>query len=336
VTLVGADGKGTEGRDGVSILDAGARAGRLRRMLQSAPGVSRLGLQQDADVYHLHDPELLPSALWLKGRGKPVIYDAHEDLPRQVMSKPYLPASVRGLVSAATGALERLICRRLDLVVAATPSIRNRFAAEGIPAEVVNNFPIVGELEADPSSRTERTRSVCYVGSITGIRGIEELIASLSRCRSGARLTLAGEFTDRGLRDAVASLPGWGEVDEIGFVSRARLRAVLASSMAGLVTFLPAPNHIEAQPNKMFEYMSAGLPVIASNFQLWREIIEGNECGICVDPADPTAIAAAIDRFVDDPTMARLMGENGRRAVNERYNWEGEKQKLLEIYEKLA
>ena len=74
----------------------------------------------------------------------------------------------------------------------------------------------------------------------------------------------------------------------------------------------------------MFEYMSSGVPVIASNFPLWREIIEGNNCGICVDPLNPTAIATAIDTLAKDPDRARQMGRNGQKAVLEKFNWSAE------------
>lgn len=336
MSLIVADGKGDEVRDEVSILDVGVRRGRLRRLTESAVRVLRLGLHQNADIYHLHDPELLPGALWLKARGKCVVFDAHEDLPRQIISKPYLSAPALKVLSFVAGALESFVCRRLDMVVAATPSICEKFVAKGIQAETVNNFPMLGELEADATLWTGREgRTVCYLGGISAIRGIHELIAALSLCRSGARLALAGGFAGPGLRDEVVALPGWEAVNELGFVSRADVRGVLATSIAGIVTFLSVPNHTESQPNKMFEYMSAGLPVIASNFPLWREIIEGNECGLCVDPADPAAIAAAIDQLVDDPIAARRWGENGRRAVYDRYNWESEKTRLLKMYEKL-
>jgi glycosyltransferase involved in cell wall biosynthesis len=99
-----------------------------------------------------------------------------------------------------------------------------------------------------------------------------------------------------------------------------------------LVTFLPSPNHIDAQPNKMFEYMSAGVPVIASHFPLWREIVEGNDCGVCVDPLNPEEIARAIDFLVSHPERAEEMGRNGQRAVWERYNWGNEEMKLISLY----
>jgi glycosyltransferase involved in cell wall biosynthesis len=124
-------------------------------------------------------------------------------------------------------------------------------------------------------------------------------------------------------------------VSAIGQVNRAEVRNVLGRSVAGLVTFHALPNHVDAQPNKMFEYMSAGIPVIASNFALWRDIIEGNQCGICVDPMNPEAIAAAIDYLIEHPEDAKKMGENGRKAVLEKYNWLMEEKKLINLYKEL-
>lgn len=334
VTLVVADGRGAEMRDGVRIVDVGKPAGRRDRMLGATRRVLKQAMALDAEVYHLHDPELLPAGLKLKRRGKRVIFDAHEDLPKQILSKPYLHHTLRRSISAMAGAFERFSCRRLDAVVTATPAIRDKFAGLGIAATDVNNFPLLGELEAQVP-RSGKAREVCYVGGIAAIRGIREIVNAMALVRSRARLNLGGGFSEKEVKAQVAASPGWAGVNELGFLSREQVRETLGRSVAGLVTFLPVPNHIEAQPNKMFEYMSAGLPVIASHFPLWREIVEGNECGICVDPLDPSAIAAAIDRLVEDPDLARRMGENGRRAVAERYNWGKEEEKLLALYRNL-
>jgi glycosyltransferase involved in cell wall biosynthesis len=148
-------------------------------------------------------------------------------------------------------------------------------------------------------------------------------------------LQLGGKFSEKETEAEVKSYAGWQLVDELGFVDRVGVKNILAHAVAGLVTFLPLPNHIDAQPNKMFEYMSAGVPVIASNFPLWREIIEGNDCGLCVDPLNPAAIAEAIDYLVNNPVRAEQMGRNGQRAVQERYNWTIEEKKLLELYSSL-
>jgi glycosyltransferase involved in cell wall biosynthesis len=127
-------------------------------------------------------------------------------------------------------------------------------------------------------------------------------------------------------------MPGWDKVEELGQLNRSEVAQTLARSMAGLVLFHPEPYHLDAQPNKMFEYMSASLPVIASNFPLWKEIIEGNQCGICVDPMNPAAIGEAIQWLIDHPDEAKRMGENGRRAVEKKYNWESQVISLTKLY----
>jgi glycosyltransferase involved in cell wall biosynthesis len=106
--------------------------------------------------------------------------------------------------------------------------------------------------------------------------------------------------------------------------------------MAGIVTFLPVPNHINAQPNKLFEYMSSSLPVIASHYPLWKGIVEKYDCGICVDPENSKEIAEAINYILANPLNANRMGINGRKAIKEVFNWEQEEQKLAELYTDLV
>lgn len=334
VFLVVADGKGDEDREGVCIMDVGPPRGRLDRMWGASRRVFHKAVALDADLYHLHDPELLPVGLALKRRGKRVIFDSHEDVPRDILSKYYLHPALRRIIAVTFGWFERFAGRKLDHVVAATPSIRDKFSTMGIATTDINNFPMLGELEADVLW-AEKKPHVCYVGSITSIRGIPQLVSAIALCKSGALLEIGGKFDEAGLREKLIALPGWERVIELGYLGRTEMRELLSRTMVGLVTFLPEPNHVDAQPNKMFEYMSAGMPLIASDFPLWREIVNGSECGLCVDPLSPDAIAAAIDQLVDNPDLARRMGENGRRAVHERYNWAIEEKKLLALYDEL-
>lgn len=334
VYFVVADGAGNEMRDGVHIIDVGASIGRRDRMFGATRRVLKRAIELDADIYHFHDPELLPVGLALKRRRKRVIYDTHEDLPQDILTKEYLSSGVRRPIAAFADAFERFAGRRLDAIVAATPSIRDKFRRVGIEAVDVNNYPILGELET-ASAWSGKKREVCYLGGIAAIRGIREMVAAMALSCSEVRLNLAGTFDDPGLKVEVENNPGWERVNELGFVSRSQVSEILARSVGGIVTFHPVTNHIEAQPNKMFEYMSAGVPVIGSNFPLWRDIIEGNQCGICVDPLDPASIAAALDKLVENPDLAREMGLNGSRAVRERYNWAVEEKKLLCLYGEL-
>lgn len=331
VTLIVADDLGDENKEGVKIVDVGRLPGRFNRMFKTTRHVFDKAIALDADLYHLHEPELIPIGLKLKRLGKKVVFDSHEDVPKQLLSKPYLGPVSRRVLSGVFSLFERYACPRLDGIVTATPFIRDKFLGIHPRTLDINNFPLIGELDA-AVPWTEKHEEVCYVGGIDANRGIREVVRACGLLETSARLNLAGSFSEPEVEAEVKVYPGWTRVNEHGFVDRARVKDLLGRSLAGLVTFLPLPNHVDAQPNKMFEYMSAGVPVIASDFPLWREIILGNECGLCVDPLDPTAIAGAIDRLVMNPDLALRMGENGRAAVLEKYNWSIEEGKLMDFY----
>lgn len=331
VTLVVADGKGNECRDGVAIADVGRLPGRLQRVFRTTRRVLDQAIALDADIYHMHDPELLPVGLTLKRRGKTVIFDSHEDVPRQLLGKPYLGPLARQVLSRGFALVERYACARFDGIIAATPFIRDSFLKIHPFTVDVNNFPMAEELDAADAG-SAKLPEVCYVGGIGEVRGIRELVHACALLDSPARLNLVGRFSEPAVEAQVKADPGWARVNELGFLDRAGVRDVMQRSVAGVVNFLPLPNHIDALPTKMFEYMSSGIPVIASDFPLWRDIIEGNRCGLCVDPSDPRAIAAAIDYLLANPAVARSMGENGRKAVREKYNWSVQAARLIDFY----
>jgi glycosyltransferase involved in cell wall biosynthesis len=335
VTLVVADGKGTEHKDGVDIVDVGHQPGRLKRMLATTSRVFDQALALDADIYQLHDPELIPAGLRLKRAGKTVIFDSHEDTSRQLLSKPYLGPLARRLLSLGFSRFERYACAQFDAVIAATPSIRDMFLGINPNTVDVNNFPLIGELDG-ALPWADKHDSVCYVGGIGAIRGIREVVQAGASLKSAARLNLVGRFSEPAVEFEVRAHAGWARVDYLGFLDRTGVRDVLARSVAGVVTFLPFPNHVDSLPTKMFEYMSTGIPVIASDFPLWREIVEGNHCGICVDPRHPKAIAAAIDHLVSHPDIAMAMGGNGRQAVLATYNWDVQAKRLIDLYGALS
>lgn len=335
VYLVVADDKGSEEKGGVAILDVGASKGRWDR-IRNAPGrVFAKARELDAEVYHLHDPELLPIGLKLKKLGKTVIFDAHEDVPKQLRGKHYLNKPAKWFVSNIFSIYEKYVCRRLDGVIAATPYIRDKFVAMGVRSIDVNNFPLLEELSQDEVVWSEKTQQVVYLGGLGRIRGIKEIVKAIDLVPSKITLTIGGNFGEPDFEKEVRSEQGWQRVDFRGWLERDGVKVALNESIAGLVTLHPIINYLDALPVKMFEYMAAGLPVVASNFPLWKEIVEANQCGVCVDPQSPDEIAGAIEYLVAHPEEAEKMGNNGRKAVLDRFNWDHEKKKLVQFYEEV-
>jgi glycosyltransferase involved in cell wall biosynthesis len=167
-------------------------------------------------------------------------------------------------------------------------------------------------------------------------RGLVQMVRAVAQV-PGLRLLLCGAFEDARFESELRAEPGWAaRVEYLGLVDRDAVRDVMARSRAGLVTLLPLPSYRDSLPIKMFEYMSAGLPVVASDFPLWRDIVERQRCGVCVDPLDVAAVASALQRIVDDPVLAAGMGERGVEAVRAQYNWPAAERQLLSLYRDLV
>jgi len=331
VSLIVADGKGDEVKDGIHIFDVGGSEGRFNRIVHAPERVFQRALRLNADLYHLHDPELIPIGLKLKKLGKRVIFDSHEDIPAQILSKPYLNKPLLWIISKIFKIYERLTFHKFDGIVAATPFIRDKLLKINANTININNFPKLVEINSE-MLRKNKKDEISYVGSISIIRGIREIVQAMEIVKSNVTLNLCGRFDDYKLEKAIKSFFGWKRVRFWGFLNRDQVNELNSSSIAGLVIFHPLPNHMDAQPNKLFEYMSAGIPVIASDFTLWREVIAGNDCGLLVDPLNPISIAQAIDYLVTHPEEAQQMGANGRKAVIGLYNWSIEEKKLFDFY----
>ncbi len=334
VVLIVGDGHGDEVAQGVRVIDIGAApAGRLARMRSQPRRALQAVLRVAPQLLHFHDPELLPLGVRLARTGLPVVYDAHEDVPRQILTKQWIAAPLRRAVAWAFERYEDAQVRKLAAVVAATPHIAERFAPIARRSVNVSNFPFLAELspQAAPGAREA---AVCYVGGIMRTRGALQMVRALALV-PGVRLLLCGNFEDAALEAELRAEPGWAQVEFLGQVGRAQVREVMARARAGLVTLLPMPSYLDSLPIKMFEYMSAELPVIASDFPLWRGIVKRHGCGVCVDPGDPAAIAQAIRALLASPQSVAQMGRAGRQAVLALYNWPRAERELLSLYRDL-
>jgi glycosyltransferase involved in cell wall biosynthesis len=338
VTLV-ATAKEDGVHDGIQLLALPAWKGRLDRFLRAPLAVYRRAVAVDADVYHFHDPELIPVALLLRLHGKKVIYDIHEDLPQTISYKPYIPRPLCGTVSSIVKLVEDWAGSRFSALIAATPGIGNRFRKVNRNVAVLNNYPRIEEIEsgADVSNGT-REASLLYVGMrITRARGAEEMVRAMGLLPAhlSARLKLVGNWDGAELPAALSNIPGWDRVDFVGLLGRANVATELQKAYAGLVILHPEPNYVASQPVKLFEYMCAGIPVIVSDFPVCREIVEQAGCGILVNPLKPEEIAAAMEFLLTHPAEAAAMGRRGYEAVHARYNWGKEEQTLLGFYNEM-
>lgn len=327
--------------DRVQIKAISRDESRAARMTRTVWRVYQEALRQRADVYHFHDPELIPVGLLLRASGKKVIYDIHEDLPKDILSKFYLPLWSRRVIAWMAEKVEGAACGHFSALVVVTPSIAERFRTLNDRTVIVHNYPypkeIVYALESAPWET--RRHSVAYVGGITAQRAIREMVHAMALLPASldATLELAGnQIPDDAHPAKIYNHPGWARVQHHGFLDQPSTFRLLHSVRAGLVLFHPEPNHLEAMPQKIFEYMGAALPLIASDFPLWRRILGSTGCGIFVDPLDPQAIADAIEYVLTHPREAEEMGRRGQAAVLHHYNWDSEAEKLVNLYSGLV
>jgi glycosyltransferase involved in cell wall biosynthesis len=337
VTVVG-PGQESRSLAGVCILGVPpSGSGRLRRMSITVWRLLARCLRLPADVYHFHDPELISLGLVLKACGRRVVYDVHEDYPQKILSKDWINPLLRRPLSVIMAAVEAAAGRLFDGIVAVTPSIAARFP----PAKTITlcNYPMLEEFSAvGGTPYGKRPFQVCYVGGLSEVRGLFDMVAAAELVHGGAPqcLQLAGQFESDDEEAQSRARPGWARVHYRGRLDRPGVARLLANARAGLVVLHPDRCFMEAYPIKMFEYMAAGLPVVASDFPLYREILDDGACGLLLPPADPAAIARAIEWIFAHPDEAQAMGEHGRQRVERLYTWEAERKKLLALYRQLA
>lgn len=333
VLLAVADAERTVGD--VRVVPVGAAGGRLTRVLLGLPRVAARAWSMRAALYHLHDPELMPLIPLLRLRGAQVVYDAHEDLPKQVLEKEYLPSAARPVVGAAARFLCRFADRTSSHVLAASPKVAERFRAT--TCTVVRNYPEDLPEGRDGPEYPRRGPVVVYAGGLTRARGVEQMVDAMPHARLPAdwRLLLVGPHSPDDLIDRLRVRSGWEMVDHRGPVSAGEARVLIGTARIGLALLQPIGQNVDVLPTKLFEYMSLGVPVVAADYPQCRDVVQSAGCGIVVDATDPRAIGEAIAELAGRPEQAQEMGERGRREVARRFNWGVEERELLAAYSRV-
>lgn len=282
------------------------------------------------DIYHFHDPEIIPAGLVLRIFGKKVIFDAHENLPGAIMSKPYLSNSIKKPMSYIIGRFEKFVSQFFSGLVVARPDIaeylqnKNTCVVRNLPDLPAQSFPVKVFQGKDKFT-------LVYAGVMTRIRGIKELVLAMEYL-DNVELALLGSIEET-LKKECEALPGWKKVNYLGKVSADKVLDIVAKADVGIITFLPEPNHLTTLATKPFEYMACGLPMVMSDFPYWRDFFQDH--ATYVDPTSPQAIANGIKSVISDPRKMEEIGKKNQSIINQELNWENEAQKLRALYRKI-
>lgn len=312
---------------------------RVVRMLVRPIRLAKLVLSERPRILHFHDPELLPLAALASTLGISVIYDAHENISKQILSKPYLGKYSRRFISGLIKRFEQLCIRRMH-VIAATTDIAEQLSKRSLSVVLVRNRPLRKELDLVESFGPQRKSDslkfeIFYAGSISKIRGIETILNALELLDHDVQLNLLGRFNSEALFLKCKKAKGWDKVNYYGQLSRTDMYKIASRSDIAVTLFHPVPNHLDALPNKIFEYFAAKKSVLMSDFPYWRSEFSGYNGVHFVDPLSAQEIAEMLTKLKGHREMLYLQGLENRDALYASETWENEAQTLLKLYSNL-
>lgn len=344
VTLIGfGDTAKTEVIDGVRCISLFCPIKNNLELLRKRNKMSlETALEVDADIYHLHEPELLPVGMKLKRKGKIVIFDSHEYYGWQLRDNIHkikvikVPAFLMKVFGNLYMHYEKHVCMKIDGVVqVCTMNGVDYFDHRCQKTLFIRNLPSLSDYTRKMPVDYSQGPAVAMIGGITKERGITQLVEAAHHAK--AKLLLAGAFSPKTYETELKELPAYACVDYKGFLDKKGMVALLEEANIGASTLLNVGQYdkIDTLPTKVYDYMSMQLPVVISNTDFAQKMNEKYHFAICIDPEKPEDIADAIKWLKEHPEQAVEMGNNGRKAIEEEFNWEKESEKLVDFYKNL-
>jgi glycosyltransferase involved in cell wall biosynthesis len=314
----------------------------LLRILASMLRFAMTVIRTDADVYHAHDDLAFPACYFAATlRGRRLVLDAHE-LP---LANPNL-GKLGPLASVAHGFIRLAVSRANGVITVSAPIAREISRRYGGPTPVlVRNVPLYHPPIAASSELRDHlnlppeAHIALYQGGLRANRSLDILVRAAPFLAAGNVIVLMGDGDqEKSLRALVTSLNVADGVLITPAVPYDTLLRWTASADLGMIIYRPtySLNVRYCLPNKLFEYMMAGVPTLSSSLDAVAETITTYDTGRVVSSLEPEAVAAAINEILADEGARKGMRENGWRAAREEFRWDIEQQRLLHLYEQVA
>lgn len=313
----------------------------IYRLLKSSRQIYKQALSINADIYHFHDIELFYYGLRLKKKGKKVIFDSHEDWLGYIKGVKWIPLFIRFLIISFLTFVYKKNLKKFDAVITVSPHIVNKLKVYSNNVHLLTNYPFYSKTDISKFTYNEyaqRSNVLCYAGTIYS-ESNQEIIIKACQNIPNLKYEIIGKIGET-MKSNLLDIDKNNKVDFVDFLSKSALNHHYLNSICGMCIFDYSPNlgghEGSLGVNKIFEYMSAGLPIICSDHTIWKTmIIDKYKCGIAVQPGNINQITDAINFIVNNKEKAYLMGQKGREAVINEFNWKSQEENLLNLYKNI-
>lgn len=302
-----------------------------QRVLVAHPLILLHFLRTRPHFVHIFVAELLPLAFVFQWLGAEVIYEVQENLYKKIPLKTYN----RGWLWVRLFQFFDQKARQHFKIVLTEDAYLNEYQKLTKPYAVVHNFASPQWLLVPPPVPNLDQPTFFYAGVISIERAFDTLIKAVGIVKKkhpDVRIRLFGPVRIPN----VTQLEGYQEVKDnlifYGYQSQEQAFVYIKEALAGIALLKPVGDYADSYPTKLFDYMALALPVITSDLPLLTQVVNGSQCGFCVNPYDADTLAEQLIRCIENPQNLKKMGENGRNAIKEKYNWDNEAKKLLELY----
>ena len=338
VCILTNDGQPNEVMEGIKVYATDKYwKNRIKVLLFANSQFLKKAIEVNSDIYQLHSPELFSLGLKLKKLGKIVIYDAHEDLPSHILEKEWIPLIFRKLISNFINFYMNRVLKNYNEIISPHQHVVEKLELINANTTLITNFAKFGSLiNYDLSHYLNRENSICYSGTVYLHSNQEFILEAISNINN-LKYQIVG-FIDENYKEQLSERKGFEKLQFLGRIPWEELNDFYSKSLIGMVIIDYKLNlgyrRGTYAVNKIFEYMEAGLPIICTDYDLWKEIVDKYDCGICVEPNNAKQIEEAIQFLISNKEKAYQMGQNGRKAVLLEYNWSTQEKEYLRIFKK--